>query len=220
MSREETAVKQSIGFMLGPIDFYPRKPVALVSRVFSRFFSAWHEDLFQGYLRQFGIEPSKKINELSAGMKVKLGVALALSHEAKLIILDEPTSGLDPVARDELLSILQEIVKDGEHSVLFSTHITSDLDKCADYIIFIQDGRLLASETKDALLSKHVLVSGKNAALTDELKAKLIGCKTNAFGWTALALREQLGDALKQFDSASPNLEDIMVYYDKGEKEK
>jgi ABC-2 type transport system ATP-binding protein len=153
-------------------------------------------------------------------MKVKFGIALALSHGARLIILDEPTSGLDPVARDELLDILRHIVEDGEHSVLFSTHIPSDLEKCADYILFIQDGALIANEERDALLESHVMLSGKPADLTDELKNRLVGFKTNAFGWTALALREKVDavPACAAFDRANPSLEDIMIYYSIGEE--
>ena len=217
MYTSEIEVKQDIGFMLGPLDYYARHKVKLIADVYGRFFHAWDATAFSGYLKRFGIDARKRITELSAGMKVKLGVAMALSHNARLLILDEPTSGLDPVARDDLLDVLREVVSNGERSVLFSTHITSDLDKCADYIIFIRDGDLIASDTKDDLIEKHVLVSGKTAGLTESLKARLIGIKTNAFGWTGLALRERLEREVERLETATPNLEDLMVYYNKEE---
>jgi ABC-2 type transport system ATP-binding protein len=147
-------------------------------------------------------------------MKAKLGIAMALSHNAKLLILDEPTSGLDPIARDELLDIFREIIEDGEKSILFSTHITSDLDKCADYIIFIRNGELIANDTKDDLLAKHILIKGKLSELTEDLKKRLISFKPNSYGFSGLILKEQLNEN-DTFQTEIPNLEDIMVYYNK-----
>jgi ABC-2 type transport system ATP-binding protein len=219
----KTEMKQDIGFMLWPVAFFPWHTVQAIASLYSRFFQAWDAPAFKRYLKTFDLDPGKKLRDLSTGMKVKFGLALALGHHARLIILDEPTSGLDPVARDELLDILRGLIKDGRCSVLFSTHITSDLDKCADYIIFIKDGRLVAFDTKDDLIGKHLMLSGKKSDLTDELRQSLIGLKENAFGWTGLALREKVAGELfssaKGLESAAPNLEDIMLYYNKMEKE-
>ena len=214
MYRNEISLKQRIGFMLGPVDFYTRIRVSRLISVFSRFYDAWDEELFQCYLRKFSIDPGKRVSELSTGMRVKLGIAMALSHGARLIILDEPTSGLDPVARDELLDLFHEIIEDGEKSILFSTHITSDLDKCADYILFMRNGSIVANAAKDDLIDQHALVRGKLSALTPDLKERLESVKQNAYGFTGLIRRERLKPS-DEVETEVPNLEDLMIYYNR-----
>lgn len=144
----ELDCKQKTGVVLGGIDFYKEKKIKDITKVTKRFYHDWDEGAYQKYLKLFSLEPNKKIKELSAGMKVKYLIALALSHQAKLFIFDEPTSGLDPVSRDELIEIFQQIVKNGDKSILFSTHITSDLEKCADAIIYIKEGELVKAAPK------------------------------------------------------------------------
>lgn len=144
----ELSCKQKIGVVLGGIDFYKEKKIKDITKVTKRFYTDWDENAYQKYLTLFSLEPNKKVKELSAGMKVKYLIALALSHQAKLFIFDEPTSGLDPVSREELLDIFQQIVKNGDKSILFSTHITSDLEKCADSIIYIKEGELIKDAPK------------------------------------------------------------------------
>ena len=138
----ERFIKENIGVVLGGIDFYPKKKIRILTDVTRRFYENWDEDKYRHYLRLFAIDEEKRVDQLSSGMQVKYMVALALSHNAKLLILDEPTSGLDPVSRDELTELLRKIAADGQRSVLFSTHITSDLEKCATHIAFIKDGEL------------------------------------------------------------------------------
>ena len=133
----EKECKQNIGVVFGGIDFYPLKKLSAITDVTRRFYRKWDQQLYKDYLRQFSLDECKQFRSLSNGMKVKYLLALALSHHAVLYILDEPTSGLDPVSRDEILHIFTRIVKDGKRSVLFSTHITSDLDRCADDISLI-----------------------------------------------------------------------------------
>ena len=139
----EAAIRRRIGVVLGGIDFYPKKKVGVITDVTRRFYSNWDEDKYRHYLELFAIDESKRVDQLSSGMKVKYMIALALSHSAELLILDEPTSGLDPVSRDELVELFRRIVADGQRSILFSTHITSDLEKCASHIAFIKDGEML-----------------------------------------------------------------------------
>lgn len=139
----EAAIRRRIGVVLGGIDFYPKKKVGVITDVTRRFYSNWDEDKYRHYLELFAINESKRVDQLSSGMKVKYMIALALSHSAELLILDEPTSGLDPVSRDELVELFRRIVADGSRSILFSTHITSDLEKCASHIAFIKDGEML-----------------------------------------------------------------------------
>ena len=139
----EAAIRRRIGVVLGGIDFYPKKRVGVITDVTRRFYSNWDENKYRHYLELFAIDESKRVDQLSSGMKVKYMIALALSHSAELLILDEPTSGLDPVSRDELVELFRRIVADGSRSILFSTHITSDLEKCASHIAFIKDGEML-----------------------------------------------------------------------------
>ena len=153
---------------------------------------------------------AKKVDELSKGMKMKYALALALSHNAKLLILDEPTSGLDPVARDNLLEIFQSVVEEGEVSILFSTHITSDLEKCADYITFIKDGKLIESSTKDDLIDKYRLVNGTKEQLS-EIKDQMIAYKENAFGFNGLIETKDVKETGVRY--GVPSLDDIMIYY-------
>ena len=139
----EAAIRQRLGVVLGGIDFYPKKKLRIITDVTRRFYGNWDEEKYRYYLELFAIDEDKRVDQLSSGMKVKYMIALALSHNAELLLLDEPTSGLDPVSRDELVELFRRIVADGSRSILFSTHITSDLEKCASHIAFIKDGELL-----------------------------------------------------------------------------
>ena len=138
----ERAIRRELGVVLGGIDFYPKKKIRVITDVTRRFYDNWDEGKYRHYLNLFTIDEEKRVDQLSSGMKVKYMIALALSHNARLLILDEPTSGLDPVSRDELTELLRRLVADGTRSVLFSTHITSDLEKCATHIAFIKDGEM------------------------------------------------------------------------------
>lgn len=150
--QHEKECKQEIGVVFGGIDFYPLKKLSSITAVTRKFYRDWDQEKYQDYLRQFALDEQKKFKELSNGMKVKYLLALALSHHAKLLILDEPTSGLDPVSRDELLHIFKRITADGKRGILFSTHITSDLDRCADDITYLQNGNVLKSTDKETFL--------------------------------------------------------------------
>lgn len=168
--QNERACKQEIGVVFGGVDFYSYKKLASITSVTQKFYEQWDQNQYEHYLHAFAIDEQKKFRELSNGMKVKYLLALALSHHARLLILDEPTSGLDPVSRDELLHIFQKIVASGERSILFSTHITSDLDRCAHFITYIQKGKVLQSAPKEAFLAsfQHLKTSTDTAPLTLE----------------------------------------------------
>lgn len=148
----EKECKEQIGVIFGGIDFYPLKKLSSITAVTKRFYANWDDEDYYKYIKLFSLDESKKFKDLSSGMKVKYLLALALSHHAQLLILDEPTSGLDPVSRDELLHIFKRIVKDDNRSVLFSTHITSDLDRCADDITYIQNGKIIRSCNKETFM--------------------------------------------------------------------
>ena len=149
----EQYIKENIGVVLGGIDFYPKKKVKTITEVTRRFYRCWDEEKYRHYLKLFSIDENKRVDQLSSGMRVKYLIALALSHDAKLLILDEPTSGLDPVSRDDLTALFSAVVADGTRSILFSTHITSDLEKCATHITYIRDGEILCSAEKSAFLT-------------------------------------------------------------------
>ena len=170
----ENVLKGNIGFLLAEHDYYTKKKIKIISNVTKRFYKDWYDDKYHYYLKFFNIDENKAIKDLSNGMKVKYQLAIALSHNAKLLILDEPTSGLDPISRDEILEIFKKIVKDKKHAILFSTHITSDLDKCADAITYIHNGSIVASETKNDFLETYLLVSGSENDLNDKLKNHFI----------------------------------------------
>ena len=142
MKDHEKAIKQRIGYAGGAVDYYKKKKIGKLLDITKRFYDNWDDAVCSRYRKLFSLEESKTPSELSEGMKVKLNLAIALSHGAELLILDEPTSGLDPVSRAELLEIFKHLKKQGV-SILFSTHITSDLDQCADDITYIKDGRIV-----------------------------------------------------------------------------
>lgn len=206
----ELECKKSVSFMLGGADYYSKKRLKTITDVVRRFYDEWDDDKYRELLKRFELDENKRIEELSQGMTVKYGLALAMSHNAKLLMLDEPTSGLDPVSRDDLLELFQELIEDGERSILFSTHITSDLDKCADFITYIKDGKIIASTEKDTFVESYRVVRGTNETLTPEMQTMLIGIKKHAFGFNALALAEDV--ASLGLESAKADVETIMVH--------
>lgn len=213
--QNELELKQHIGFMFGGVDYYSKTVIKRITDVARRFYDNWDKSIYESYMRRFALDENKRPSELSHGMRIKYSLVLALSHHAKLLLLDEPTSGLDPVARDDLLELFQELIEDGERSILFSTHITSDLEKCSDYITYIENGRIIESRAKDELLDAYRLVKGTNDQLGG-VESRLIARKTHSFGFTGLIRTADL----RQEDSLTtelPSLEDIMIYHSKKE---
>ena len=153
MNTHESEIKQRIGYAGGAVDFYKRKPIRVLADVTRGFYANWDDAAYRRYLDAFSLDENKTPQQLSEGMRVKLSLTLALSHRAELLILDEPTSGLDPVSREELLDAFT-FLRDKGVAILLSTHITSDLEKCADYISYISRGRLLASESMQGFLTR------------------------------------------------------------------
>ena len=164
----EKAFKEEIGVVLGGIDFYPKKKLKTITAVTKKFYVNWDEAAYRRYMALFALDEQKRVDQLSNGMRVKYLIALALSHHAKLLILDEPTSGLDPVSRDELVQLFKALVADGQRSVLFSTHITSDLEKCADAIVYIKEGKVYQSAPMQEFMSTN---ADKGATLEDIIVA-------------------------------------------------
>lgn len=211
-SAHEQEIKQKIGFVSGGVRFYPKKKLRVLADVTRRFYPNWDETAFKGYLQRFSLEPEKTPDMLSEGMKVKFSLALALSHCAELLILDEPTSGLDPVSRAELLEEFLKLQKEGV-SILFSTHIISDLEKCADDIVYISNGRILAEAPMQTFLESYRAVSFASAEAAKPYKDSLIGLTEEKRGCTAL-VRTADAESLA-FPAAPADLEQIMVHLER-----
>jgi ABC-2 type transport system ATP-binding protein len=212
--QDEHELKQKVGFILGGASFYPKKKLRVITDVVRRFYDEWDDTVYTDYLRRFELDDSKKVDELSSGMKVKYALALALSHNAKLLLLDEPTSGLDPVSRDDILELFQELIENGERSILFSTQITSDLEKCADFITYIKNGEIVSSAEKDAFRNDYQIVKGPREQLTEALRGLLIGYKENAFGFSGLIKTARLSEA-PGLEVSPADIESIMIYFEK-----
>lgn len=211
-STHEQAIKQKIGFVSGGVRFYPKKKLRVLADVTRRFYPNWDETAFKRYLQRFSLDPEKTPDMLSEGMKVKFSLALALSHHAELLILDEPTSGLDPVSRAELLDEFLKLQKEGV-SILFSTHIISDLEKCADDIVYISNGRILAEAPMQSFLESYRAVSFDSAEKAEAYKDRLIGLSEDKRGCTALV---RTADAESLALPAAPaDLEQIMVHLER-----
>lgn len=153
-NENEAEIKRKIGYSTGAVNYYPRKKIKDIVAVTKSFYPEWNEEAYRKYLEIFELDENKAPRELSEGMKVKFNLLLALSHNAELLILDEPTSGLDPFSRDDLLEIFK-VLKENGVAILFSTHIVSDLEKCADDIVYIRKGKIFASMPKEEFQRKY-----------------------------------------------------------------
>ena len=211
-ANHELAIKQRIGFVSGGVDYYLRSRLSTITDVARRFYPTWDDAAYRRYLALFQLAEHKTPAQLSAGMKVKYNLALALSHHASFLLLDEPTSGLDPVSRDELLDVFIALAKDGA-SILFSTHITADLDKCADRITYIRQGKIMASEQLAAFRERYRLVTLPDGEPAPAIREKLIGLKPAKTGCTAII---QATDALALGIACAPaDLDTVMIHLEK-----
>lgn len=208
---DENAVKSNLGVVFDSNCYCDDWTVAQTEKSVSAFYKNWDKSRFSSLLSRFHIETKKKVKELSKGMQMKLMLACAFSYDAKLLILDEPTSGLDPVSRDELLSILSEYIEDGEHSVLFSTHITGDLERAADYITYINGGELFYSGSKDDFVNMYCIVKGGREELSAELNKKAVGIRKFSTGFEALVKTEDL-KLFSNLNIEPAKIEDIVVF--------
>jgi len=214
----ELTVKERIGFVYDESHYYEELTINEMKRIIARFYKQWDDNKFNKYLREFGLQPDKKIKHLSKGMKMKFSLAAAISHNAELIIMDEPTSGLDPIFRNEILDILRDLLQDENKGVLFSTHITADLDKSADYITFIHNGELVLTGSKESIIEKYGVVKGGQELLDRDTRKEFLGMRETGFGFEALTgnverVRKLFGGSVI---IERPSLEDIMLYTVRG----
>ena len=210
---DAAALRREAGYVSGDLCYYPRKRLSQLTAVTRSFYTAWDSARYEALLRRFSLDDSKRVCELSAGMKVKYQLACALSHGAKLLILDEPTSGLDPVSRDDLLDLLRSLCEQDGVSILFSTHITSDLDACADDVTYLQNGTVAQSVSLAGFTAPWKKLTGPETALAPALRGALRGLRVHRGEFEALypsdlpcpaGCREELAD-----------LQTVMVYLER-----
>lgn len=205
--------KEYIGYIGDEFYFPDNFRVKNIAKVLKKFYPTFSTEKFNGFLQRWSLPEKKPIKDFSRGMKVMLMFASVLSRDTKLLVLDEATNGLDPVMRTEILQLLQEYVMDGERSVIFSTHILSDLEQIADYIYFIHQGRTVLYDAKDELVESFLLVKGEKSAVSGELGKELIGMVDNAYGFEALLPSDKAGLLGSGFHYEKPNIDQIVVHY-------
>lgn len=212
---EDSDIREHIGVVMDECSFPEDMTTTQLDKVMASCYRTWDREAFAMRLDDFDIPKNKKIKTFSKGMKMKLSIAQALSHDSKLLVLDEATAGLDPVVREEVLDILQEFIQDEDRSVLISSHILSDLEKICDYITFIHKGQVLISDSKDSMLERYAIVRCGRENFEAIDKAAIVAVREGMFGMEVLALRDIVNPALITDDAS---IEDIMVFLIKEEK--
>lgn len=215
--QHEQEIKERIGFVYDENYYYEDLTISELRSFVAPFYKKWDQGQFEKHMDLFQLPSNLKIKKMSKGMKMKVSLVFALSHQPEFIIMDEPTSGLDPVFRREILDVLYDIMLDGERTIFFSTHITTDLDKIADYITFIQRGKLVFSEEKDLIKEKYGVVKGDLQLLDRDTEKEFVGIRKTGVGFTALAkdaerVRKVFG---REVLIEQATLEDIMYYSNK-----
>ena len=217
LNTDSVAMKEQIGVVFDSLCFSPELTVEKAGKICRSIYSNWDEAYFQELLQQFSLLPKQKVKELSRGMSMKLSLVLAFAHHPKLLILDEPTSGLDPVVRDDLLDLFLEFVQDEEHAILISTHITSDLEKVADYVTFLHAGKLLLSKPKDELLWQYGILRCGEALFQKLESPEVLAWRKKDYSYDALVPdREAI---LRKYPEAvidQVTMDEILLLYVKG----
>ena len=214
LTAHEREIRQRIGYAGGAVNYFGRKKIGTLAGVTRSFYDSWDEAAFQRCVRRFALDVEKTPNQLSEGMKVKLNLALALSHQAELLILDEPTSGLDPVSREELLELFLRLAREEGVAVLFSTHVISDLEKCADAITYIQKGRVLASCSMEDFAAAYRLLRAPES-LSQAQRAAVLGECLDRSGRTLL-IRGEDEALFAGSELHLPGVEEIMLHLERG----
>ncbi|MDB8553628.1 ABC transporter ATP-binding protein [Turicibacter sanguinis] len=218
-SKYELEIKQRIGIVFDESHFPDQLKAKDINTMMKNIYQNWDTPLFNQYLKQFKLPENQIIKEFSRGMKMKLSLATALAHHPKLLILDEPTSGLDPIVRNEILDIFLDFIQDEEHSILISSHITSDLEKIADYITFIHEGNIIFSESKDALLNDYVIIKCREQELTQIDPIDIIHSKKTGKIYEILVKdKQKIEIKYRNLIMDQPSIEDLMLIYIGGMK--
>lgn len=209
------ALKDKLGIVFDDLLVPEEMTLIDVEKFCSRVYSKWNKNSFYRFKEKFNLPEKKIIKNYSRGMKMKLSMAVALSHNAELLILDEATSGLDPIVREEILDLLLDFMQDENHTILISSHILSDLEKVADYIAFINDGKILFMETKDELKENYGICTLSNEEVTSIDEEAIIGRRVHSFGQELLVKKNLIPNGII---FQKPSIEDIMIYFVKGVK--
>ena len=214
-------MKEDIGVVFDGISFYETLTPARVGRILGEAYKNWDDNLYKEYLQRFSLPVDKEIKGLSKGMKAKLSIAAALGHRPKFLILDEAASGLDPVMRDDMLDVFLEFVQDEEHSILMSSHITTDLEKVADYITFIHQGQMMFCKSKDELRYRYGVVRCGAAVFGQMDSADVLAWRKEAYQWDVLVPdKEKARRLYKNAVVDDATIDDILLLYVKGERSK
>lgn len=217
--KKEAEIKEDIGVVLDDMFFPELLTIKDINSIMKDIYTKWDSDLFSQYLERFDLPENKHIKELSKGMHKKLEIATALAHRPKLLILDEPTSGLDPVIRSEVLDVFLEFLKDEDHTILFSTHITTDLEHIADYIIFLNHGEVLLDMPKDEILDSYGILKCDEEQFKKIDKKDIIRYKKNKYSYEILIEnKEKMIHKYPNYVIDKVTLEDMMILYIRGEK--
>ena len=209
------ALKDKLGIVFDDLLVPEEMTLVDVEKFCSRVYSKWNKNSFYKFKEKFNLPEKKIIKNYSRGMKIKLSMAVALSHNAELLILDEATSGLDPIVREEILDLLLDFMQDENHTILISSHILSDLEKVADYIAFINDGKILFMETKDELKENYGICTLSNEEVTSIDEEAIVGRRVHSFGQELLVKKNLIPNGII---FQKPSIEDIMIYFVKGVK--
>lgn len=210
------AVREDIGVVLDEGCFPETLTAPQVGRIMAATYRRWEQDTFDAYCKRFGLPEKTAFKDYSRGMKMKLTIAAALSHQARLLVLDEATAGLDPIVRDEILDIFYEFTRDETHSVLISSHILSDLEKICDYIAFLHEGQLLFCEEKDALLETYGIFNDTAEQAEALMPEAIVSMETTPYGGVRALVRRELAPV--GFQLEQPTIEEIILALVKGEK--
>lgn len=215
----EKELKEDIAVILDGAHYNLEFTPAFIGKILSRVYQKWNMDLYYDYLERFDIPLKKKLKTFSRGMKMKLEFAIAFSHDAKLLILDEATSGLDPVFREEILELLRKYTEEEDHTILMSSHITSDLDKIADYIAYIHNGELLFVKTYDDVHENYGIINCNKETFEALNKDDIVSYRKEAYSYKVMVKnRLELQKAIKGLEVEKASIEDVMLYHAKGEK--
>lgn len=218
LAENSAQLKEDIGIVFDNMNFYETLTPKQIGRICSSTYKNWDPKIYQNYLTRFSLPEQKELKTFSKGMQVKQSLAVALSHNPKLLILDEATSGLDPVVRDDILDIFLDFVQDEQHSILVSSHITSDLEKIADYITFIHDGKIIFSESKDALLYDYGIIRCGSAGFDVMDKKDILAFRKTDYQYNVLIKnRKTASQKYKDAVIDTPTIDEIMLLYVKGE---